>query len=139
MSTNEFGGQTYDNGGTLSDPMLPIAPDEIGNQEMQEIQRDYSCICFGTQVVNTPPMTIWALVVSILALVGSFIAMGLTGRYVEFLPVVTAVVAFWCPSPLANKDKKQLQILNSRLMQTQRTMLNATRYSIIAPNRVQSS
>ena len=90
-------------------------PDPIDSTD-STLDKEYDCFCCGKQIINTSPKILATFFISVLVLVLAFVYMFVKGDVVIFAPIVTAVVAFWVPSPLQVNQPRKDALQNTRLL-----------------------
>jgi hypothetical protein len=104
----------------------------------QQIAKEYECHCFGKDVINASPRVVLAFIISLI-LIGAVIVFIFTvGQVNIFAPILTAIVAFWLPSPLQQSMSRKDAANQAQLMQNNKWMKTAiTRYNSVFSPRYQ--
>lgn len=107
------------------------------------VDKDFDCYCGKHRLCNSPPKTIFALIISMIilsfAIVFCFVH---TSSLNVFLPIITGILGIWVPSPLQSSTTRKDVLQNEQIirnnMQTQRLLLNNSRpnFSNQQPNRM---
>jgi len=105
----------------------------VSDADLENIDRDYSTVVFGHNVINIAPMTSLAFVISLIIAIAAIIGIFVQGNdhVTYFIPILTAILGLWIPSPTQAKDKKKLEVMNARMMALHRmTLEHYTRPSV---------
>lgn len=122
-----YGEENVENNNENIDPF----PGETLNDETL-ISKDYECSCFGRTVINASPRIIFTFIISLVALISSSILIYLIGQVTVFASIITAIVAFWLPSPIQSSLSKKDAVDYDRLLQHNLKMTQMmTRYGIV--------
>jgi hypothetical protein len=86
---------------TEQNPLFPDSDIEAN------VNRDYQCFVFGKLVTNTPPRIVISFILTVIILISSFTFMFLKENSTSvFAPIVSAIVAFWLPSPVQTQQSR---------------------------------
>ena len=98
----------------------------------QQLAKEYECHCFGATVINAPPRVVLAFVISIILVATVTVLIFTVGQVAIFAPILTAIVAFWLPSPLQQSMSRKDAANQAQLTQNNRWMKRAvTRYNSV--------
>jgi hypothetical protein len=87
-------------------------------ESQKNIDQDYDCKCFNYEIINVPSKIILAFIISLFFLGFSFTYMFLVqGSENIFIPIDTAIITFWLPSPLQNNVSRKDVLQNNQLIQ----------------------
>jgi hypothetical protein len=101
---------------------LPVTNSDAA--DLNEINKDYECNCFGYNIINTSSKIVLTFILSLLVIILSFVYILTTGQVSVFAPIITAVIGLWLPSPAQAVQSKKDAILTTRLQQHNRNMSN---------------
>jgi O-antigen ligase len=106
---------------TAAIPISTPTPD----QDIDDINKDYECIFFGKKIINisTKTMLIFFLSLFVLTFCFAFIAIDRTTTNV-FLPMISAIVFFWIPSPVQSNPTRQESIQKAQLLNSNYNLLS---------------
>lgn len=111
-----------------------MADDDVDNSidptTAQQIAKDYECHCFGANVINASPRVVLSFIISLILIAAVIVLIFVVGQVAIFAPILTAIVAFWLPSPLQHSMSRRDATNQAQLMQNNRWMKKAiTRYN----------
>lgn len=89
----------------------------LRNVDIEKIEQDFDCICFGTTLLNASPRIVLTFIMSTMVIFSSFAFMYIKGHVEIFAPIVSGIIGFWLPSPVQSITSKKDSILSARLLQ----------------------
>ncbi len=115
------------------------------DQDTREVDKDYVLICCERTLMNVAPRVFLAFVISMTALIICTVCIFTFGDVGTFASIITAIVAFWLPSPLQPTQSRKDAVVSARLLRNNISInrLLATRghqeYGTTNPNPSSSS
>lgn len=86
---------------------------ETYNNIDNNIDKDYELVCCEKSLINIPPKTVLAFIVTILVICVLFGF--LKGNEVVVLPIITGLTGVWVPSPLQPSNRREALQSNNLL------------------------
>ena len=90
-----------------------------------DISKEYTCMCFGHELINAEPRTVLTFFLTLLTLVFCFSLILVGGQSGIYLPVITALIGFWLPSPAQSGTSQSDAVQKTQLLHTNMRLVEA--------------